>query len=229
MVQYLSPHFEILVSSRKPIRNAQGLDFSEATLDVALAQEIVIPSMPSQFLEDFFTTHKKLLNPEALIVDVCSVKVKPVEILEKVLPKSCQILATHPLFGPTSAVHGLKNQKIMLYPARIPNERFQKIKQFLSGSLELQVIETTPEEHDRVLAYAQGLSHYIGRAMQLMDIPESDLTTKAYRDLLDMKRIQGSDSWELFESIMRENPYALEVNKKFKQTLKTLDEQIGIK
>lgn len=228
MIRSLSPYFEVLVSSRQKITDTHGLDFQQVEHATALSQEFIIPSMPSQFLEDFFTENRTHLNPDALVIDVCSVKVKPVEVLSRVLPQNVQLLATHPMFGPASAKDGLKAQKIMVYPVRVSRERYDKIKQFLSGTLGLKVIESTPEEHDHMMAYAQGLSHYIGRAMQEMDIPKSELTTKAYQDLLDMKHIQGGDSLELFESIMFENPYAVEVNKQFKRTLKELDRRLGI-
>ncbi len=229
MIRILQPYGDFVVNSRQEILKTQGLSFKPVDLATALSQNIIIPSMPAQFLEEFFTKNKQLVNPNALVVDVCSVKVKPTEVLLRVLPKTTQILATHPLFGPSSTLGGLSGQKIMLYPARIPKARYKRLKTFLVGELKLQVIEVSPKEHDQVMAYAQGLSHYIGRAMQLMDIPRSQLSTKAYNDLLDMKQVQGSDSWALFESIMFENPYALEINKKFKQTLHQLDRQLGIK
>ena len=228
MVRHLSPHFDVVVASRRKIASKNGLDFTEVDLQTALAQKLIIPSMPSQFLESFFEQNKKHINKDALVIDVCSVKVRPVEVLQRVLPQSVEILATHPMFGPASAKQGLKGQKIMIHPVRIPREKYGKVKKFLGDALELDVIEATPEEHDRMMAYAQGLSHYIGRILQEMDAPKGEMTTKAYEDLLDMKRIQGGDSLELFESIMFENPYALETNKKFKETMKILDEQIGI-
>ncbi len=76
------------------------------------------------------------------------------------------------------------------------------------------------------MAYVQGLSHYIARVMDAMDIPESELATLAYEDLIDMKHIQAKDTWDLFESIMHDNPYALEVNELFKKAQLKLDEQI---
>jgi len=229
MVRHLSPYFKVMVSSRRKIKDKKGLDFTEVNVATALKQPIIIPSMPSQFLEEFFIANFDFLNLKALVVDVCSVKTQPAEVLRRVLPESVQVLATHPLFGPTSAKDGLKGQRIMVYPVRLTDEAFTKIKQFLQKTLQLEIIETTPEKHDEMMAYAQGLSHYIGRAMQMMDIPDSKLSTKAYQDLIDMKRVQGNDSDALFDSILFENPYALEVNKKFKQTLKALDEDLGIK
>ncbi len=229
MIRYLNPYADIMVASRQKALKKHRLNFQHVSLKTVLSQQIIIPSMPAQFLEEFFVKNRQLLNPKALVIDVCSVKVKPVEVLQKALPKTVQILATHPLFGPASTQNGLAGQKIMMYPVRLPKAKYQRIKYFVSERLKLEVIETTPEEHDQMMAYAQGLSHYIGRVMQLMEIPEGKLSTKAYNDLLDMKNIQGQDSMELFASIMFQNPYALEINKKFKSTLKELDHQLGIK
>jgi len=228
IIRYLSPYADIVVSSRQADISKDGLEFEVVDIKTALTQGVIIPSMPAQSLEEFFAANKDLVNPEALIIDVCSVKVKPVETLLKVLPQTCEILATHPLFGPTSAAKGLTGLKIMLSPTRIKDEKYQEIKQFLSDELKLKIIECTPEEHDHAMAYAQGLSHYIARLMQVMNIPDSELTTNAYDDLKDMERIQGSDSWELFQSIMFENPYALKVNQEFKQAIKDLDVKLGI-
>ncbi len=228
LIKYLSPYADIVVTSRQKQINKQGLKFKVVDLETALAQPIIIPSMPAQNLEKFFTDNKKLINPNALVVDVCSVKVKPVQVLSKVLPTSVRILASHPLFGPASAKNGLKDLKIMLYPVRLSDDTYSLIKNFCKTKLKLNVIECTPKQHDEMMAYAQGLSHYIGRLMQIMEIPTNHLSTNAYDDLLDMKRIQGGDSWELFESIMFENPYALKVNAEFKQAIKDLDVKLGI-
>lgn len=59
-----------------------------------------------------------------------------------------------------------------------------------------------------------------------MDIPDSELATMAYKDLLDMKNIQAKDTWDLFESIMHDNPYALEVNELFKKAQCKLDSEL---
>lgn len=228
MIKHLGPHFTILVSSRKKLTIKSGLDFKQVDLKIALAQSIIVPSIPAQNLEEFFTANKKLVNPEALVIDVCSVKVNPVKVLRRVLPPGVQILATHPMFGPSSASNGIVGQPMMIYPVRLDSERYKRIKLFLNDTLKLHVIECTPEEHDKAMAYAQGLSHYIGRMMQIMEIPESELSTSAYQSLLAMKKVQGKDSWELFRSIMFENPYALDINQKFKQAMRELDAKLGI-
>lgn len=228
MTEYLAPYADIVVSSRSRDTGDAGFGAKFAPLADVLAQPIIIPSIPAQFFEEFFTQNAHLVNPDALVVDVCSVKMKPLAVLERLLPKSCQILGTHPMFGPASVAKngGIQGLKCVVSSVRIPEERLARAQAFIQDTLQLRVINKTPEEHDREMAYVQGLSHYIGRVMDGMAIPESEISTLAYDDLLDMKKIQGGDSWDLFKSIIEENPYAKEVNREFKKACETLDKKI---
>lgn len=225
MLEHLSPYADIVVSSRSKESGEAGHGASFAPISEVLARPIIIPSIPSQYFEDFFTSHRDQVNPEALVTDVCSVKVKPLAVLEAVLPSTCGIIGTHPLFGPASiaANGGITGLRCVVSNVRSSDNQYETLKNLISETLGLQVLERTPEEHDREMAYVQGLSHYIARVMDAMDIPESELSTLAYDDLLDMKKVQAQDSWDLFESIMHENPFAQEVNQQFKAAQVKLD------
>lgn len=230
MLEHLAPFADIVVSSRTHEEGEAGFGARFAPVNEVLARPIIIPSIPSQFFESFFSEHQTAVNPQAIVIDVCSVKVKPLEVLERLLPKSCQLIGTHPLFGPGSVEknEGLSGLRCVVSRVRAEDETYETLVSFLTSELGLKVLEKTAEEHDQTMAYVQGLSHYIGRVMGIMDIPETELSTFAYDDLMDMKKIQGQDSWELFESIMEENPYALEINQKFKQATRELDQELGI-
>lgn len=228
MAEQLAPYADIIISSRSKNEGDAGFGARFAPLDEVLQRAIIIPSIPSQFFEEFFTQNAGGINPNAVVVDVCSVKVKPLEVLEKLLPPTCQIIGTHPMFGPASIRknNGIEGLKCVVCPVRVESGLFDELKALLSESLGLQVIDRTPEQHDREMAYVQGLSHYVGRIMDAISIPDTELATLAYEDLLDMKRVQGGDSWELFRSIMTDNPYAYEVHQKFKDAAIQLDNRI---
>ncbi len=229
IIEYLAPYADIIVSSRSKSEGDAGFGARFAPLEDVLAQQILIPSIPSQFFEDFFTDHKRLINPEAIVIDVCSVKVKPLEVLKRLLPETCSIIGTHPMFGPASIAKngGINDLRCVVAPVRVDADLLRKFEEFISETLQLKVIVRTPEEHDREMAYVQGLSHYIARVMDIMDIPKSELSALAYDDLFDMKNIQAKDSWDLFESIMHDNPYAKEVNDLYKKASEALDEKIA--
>lgn len=228
LIEHLSPYADITVHSRSHESGNAGFGAQFATLETVLACSVIIPSIPSQFFEDFFTTNAGLINPSAIVVDVCSVKVRPLEVLQRLLPETCQIIGTHPLLGPASVQKngGLRGLRMAVCDVRTNGDTYQKCIQFLSGTLGLKIIEKTPEQHDRDMAYVQGLSHYIGRVMDIMKIPDTELSTFAYDDLVEMKNIQGQDSWELFVSIMEENPHTHSVNADFKRAIKELDDKL---
>ncbi len=228
LLEYLAPYMDIVVSSRAHTEGDAGFGAQFAPLADVLACSIIIPAIPAQFFDSFFTNHAAMINPRALIIDVASVKVTPLQTLERLLPKSCSIIGTHPMFGPASIRKngGIEGLKCVVSPVRAHEEVVDKLDTFLGKTLGLRVICKTPEEHDRHMAYVQGLSHYIGRVMDEMDIPLSELSTLAYDDLLDMKQIQGSDSWDLFHSIMHENPFAGEVHAAFIEACRTLDRKL---
>ena len=228
MLEYLEPYADIIVSSRSNSSGDAGYGAEFASLKQVLARPIIIPSIPSQFFEEFFSTNADLVNPDALVIDVCSVKVKPLEILEKLLPKTCSIIGTHPMFGPASIKKngGIVGLKCVVSPVRASKEVVEKLELFISKSLNLKLLQFSPQDHDKEMAYVLSLSHYIARTMDIMDIPESELSTLAYDELLAMKKIQAKDTWDLFESIMHDNPYALEVNKLFKKAQRKLDSEL---
>ena len=231
LIEHLAPYAEIVVSSRSREDGDAGFGARFGSVEEVLARPIIIPSIPSQFIDSFFATNKHLVNPEALVVDVASVKVKPLEALVRQLPESCKIIGTHPMFGPASiAKNGgnLNGLKCALSPVRAAESTVNELESFLHERLGLYVIRKTPEQHDLEMAYVQGLSHFIGHVLNEMDIPNSELSTLAYEDLIDMKNVQGNDSWDLFCSIVDHNPYAKEIQDQFIASYQAVRKQLDI-
>lgn len=221
LIEHLSPHVEILVSSRSRSEGDAGHGARFAPVEEVLSQGLIIPSVPSQFMESFFAKNRDLINPQAIVIDVASVKIKPLEILKRRLPETCQIIGLHTMFGAASiAKNGgkLTGLKCSVTSVRMDPSVEQAITGFLRDTLGLNLIYKTAEEHDKEMAYVQVLTHLIGHVLDEMDIPESEISTMAYDDLLTMKNVQGKDSWDLFCSIMNDNPYSRDVQDRFMQS-----------
>jgi prephenate dehydrogenase len=92
--------------------------------------------------------------------------------------------------------------------------------------LKLNVIETTPEDHDRQLAYVQGLTHLLAKVVIALDLPEFQLTTKTYDLMAQMVAMVRYDSDELFKAIERENPFTVEAKKAFFAAARRLEEAL---
>jgi prephenate dehydrogenase len=182
-------------------------------------------SVPLQALEDTCKRFKKILTKRTVIIDVTSVQVKPVQILKKHF-KDREILSTHPIFGPQSGKNGVTGLPIVLSNISLDQKKYTIVKTFLAKKIGLLVIEKTPDEHDREIAYIQGLSHFIGRALKMMNISDYDIATKSYRQLIGLTELLKDDSFELYKTIQKGNPYTKKLRKQFIKTLEELEEKI---
>lgn len=198
----LSPHFRVLVYDPHliPAKNNMGQpNVRSATLhEVAQCDTIFIAVPINQFEIALKALVPYLFNLDAkvTIIDVCSVKIYPVNLMLEFLPLSADIIATHPLFGPDS-INNPESRKIMMSSIRGSKDIYLFWKQFFKQQ-ELIVIEMTPEQHDKLAAKSQSITHFIGRVLQDAQFETTGIDTKGFQNLLKLKEQTCHDSWELF-------------------------------
>mgnify|MGYP001497264357 CR=1 FL=1 len=225
--QFLTPYFDIKVyDTHLPKNVIETFDIKKYTLNEVTNVDVIILCVPVQFLEKTLLEIKGKIKKGTLVIDVSSVKMKPINLMLKHLPLDVDILGTHPLFGPQSGANGIKGLNMVICPVRLNNVKMRFITQFLQDELELNLLKRTGEVHDKQMAYVQALTHFIGRAINEMDIPDIEQKTPAYQFLLDIKKNLGKDSLDLFLTIERENPYSEEVIGSFMKELHKLKELI---
>jgi len=215
-VQNMAADYRVCVHTRS---TNKGEDIARAGgqlvgIEEACAQKIVILCVPISAMQATLKRIAPLLKPGTTVVDVCSVKVFPVQWMKKLLPASVEILATHPMFGPDSAAQSVSGYKIVLCPERINPERYQKIKQVLMDK-GLVLIETTADEHDRKIAVSLALTHFIGRTLAEFGAQPLDIDTEGYKRLLHILEVVNNDTWQLFQDMHCYNPYAIEKREAF--------------
>ena len=228
VVKNLSAKFEIFVYTRSKDKEA---DIAEAggrlvSLETACAQKVVVLCIPISAMQETLKQIAPLLKPDAIVVDVCSVKVYPVRWMRELLPKSVDILATHPMFGPDSAALSLAGHKIVLCPERIHPERYRKIKTWLEAK-SLILIETTPADHDKEIAVSLALTHFIGRTLSAFGATPLNIDTEGYKRLLHILEVTNNDTWQLFEDMHRYNPYAKENRQNFLQAMEKIHQNLN--
>ena len=222
IIPHLIPYFEITVFDKTDLSaKAKELGVQWGTLESTASKEIVALAVPVQFLEELLIDTKTFFKPKALVFDLSSVKIKPIELMLKHLPDYVDIIGTHPLFGPQSGKDGIEGLNIVVCPVR--TKKNHSLIRFFAKELKLNVLERTPIVHDKQMAYVQALTHFVGRAVNAMDIPDVEQKTPAYQYLLYIKRNLGQDSLDLFLTIEKENPYAKEVRDQFIEELKVLN------
>lgn len=212
--KHLKDHFDVLVAdaAEDAPKAARALGVTFGSVEDAAARQIVMVAVPVRVMRAVFAQIAPLLRPDALVIDVGSVKMLPAQWMRDILPPTVDLVATHPLFGPQSARDGLENLRLVVCPIR--GDRAEKVAQF-GRDLGLTVTVTTPEAHDQEMAYVQALTHLIGRSLVNLNIPDEQLKTPSYQHLLELCGLIGSDTFELFAAIQTLNPYANTVAEAF--------------
>ncbi|XP_010554695.1 PREDICTED: arogenate dehydrogenase 1, chloroplastic-like [Tarenaya hassleriana] len=161
----------------------------------------------------------KSIRRPVLFADVLSVKEHPKDVLLQVVPEDCDILCTHPMFGPRSGKDGWKGLAFMYDKVRLRDEA--TCSKFLNvfRTEGCKMLEMTSEEHDRLAAKSQFLAHTIGRTLSEMGIKSTCIDTKSFETLLQLEESSGQDSEDLYKGLLTYNRFA-------KQELKNLVDAI---
>jgi len=94
------------------------------------------------------------MSEESLLMDLTSLKEEPVKAM--LASSVSEVIGCHPLFGPR--IHSIAGKNIVLCPARGDQWLLWLRDIFVRhGAV---VTETTPENHDRMMAIVQGLNHF---------------------------------------------------------------------
>jgi len=214
LTEILSSDFDLLVYDTNPqaCDKSQLVEFT--TLEEVLACETIFYAVPiAQFEEvlkshiPFFEAHKD----SKVLIDVLSVKVFPKEVFTKHLPTHVTALLTHPMFGPDSVQEqGLAGQPIVLDQFTVSDEQYAIWKKYFEDK-QLTVREMSADEHDCLAANSQGITHFIGRVLDKIDMAPTAIDTLGAKKLLEIKNQTCNDTWELFSGLQNKNPYTIDM------------------
>ena len=224
---YLAKDFDVFVHTRADKAAEIGQTGARAaSIEVVCKQDIVIPCVPISIFKDFLKDIAPLIKPNALIIDVCSVKEYPIRWMKEILPDTVSILATHPMFGPDSASDSLEGRKICLCKVKIAEKQYRKIRKYLS-SKGLVVIEATAREHDEQIATSLALTHLIGRTLSESGATQLDIDTEGYKRLLHILEVVERDTWQLFTDMHHYNSYARKKRVEFMEVMQDISSRLA--
>ena len=213
--RYLAEDCTVLVcSGSQPAAAIEAVGASKATLEEVCDQPYVILCVPISAMQPTLEKIAPMLAHDVVVVDVCSVKTYPLDWMQQRLPDHVAILGTHPMFGPDSAADSLQDRKIVLCNVTTPEVIYRKIRLYLRGR-GLDVIESSPEEHDRQIAISLSLTHFIGRSLAEFGADHLRIDTEGYRRLTYTLEVVEHDTWQLFQDMHRFNPFARQSREDF--------------
>lgn len=194
----------------------------QVSLDEAAQAPIIFLTVAISAMPDALRTIAPHLRPGTLVVDTCSVKVWPVRQMVELLPDSCEIIASHPMFGPDSARESAATLPMITWPVRVGNDRYRSLLETLI-ELGMQIHEMSPDDHDREAAMTQGVTHLVGRVLSAMTLSESTIATLGYRRLLQVMGQTCNDPETLFRDLQRYNPYTRDMRHRFAEALRATE------
>lgn len=227
MLKHVTPHFRtrIFDKHRDLTTLASTYNLELASMEQIAACDIIVLATPVRQFEDVAKALAPHLRDGQMVIEVGSVKALPAEIMKKTLPPFVDIVGLHPLFGPQSGKNGIAGLNITVCNVR--GDRGACVEQFLSSQLKLRTIVSTPDQHDKELAYVQGLTHLIGKVFVSLDLQNFSQSTKAYDLLLQMVEMVRYDSDELFRTIEKDNPFAATAKAEFFTAVNELEKRLG--
>lgn len=196
------------------------LDTELTPVEAAGAADVVMVSVPITVTEQVIREIGPHIRPEALLMDVTSVKHGPMAaMLESTRHNRASVVGTHPMFGP--GVHSLQGQRVVICPGR-GREWEAWVRQMFTAR-GLVIAEATPEQHDRAMAAVQVLTHYqtevLGLALSRLGVPLDEalrFTSPAYRMELYVAARHFAQSPELYGPIEMTNPLGNEATTAFR-------------
>ncbi len=227
LAKILKVYFDISIYEidQNRVSQAKKLGYKIITKNELANFKTVFFCVPISTLDNVVNDLSPLLSQDTLVMDTCSVKVYPVEIMRKHLPDTVSIIATHPLFGPDSISNGLEQLTVTTYPVRVEDETYQKWNDFWE-TLGLTVLIKSPDEHDKVTAFTLAMTHFIGRVMGELNLKPQDITTVGYDTLYKVMRQTNNDSWQLFNDMQRYNPYVKEMRQRLHKAINTIENKL---
>lgn len=129
--------------------------------------DVVILAQDPQGIVSFLEEHRSHFKPGSVIVDVCGVK-RAIVDGARCLPDDVDFIGCHPMAG--KEVSGIDNAEaglfrnthfIMTPPEGVGEEHVELVERMARFCQFRDVIRTTPERHDEMIAYTSQLMHII--------------------------------------------------------------------
>lgn len=181
--------------------------------------DLIIPAVPISKFEHVIKKLAPYLRENTTVMDVCSVKIYPVQIMRKYLPENIHKIASHPMFGPSAfklkgKVSGLP---VVIYNAGAGEKIYGEVKKYFND-IGLQVTEMEPEEHDILAARSQFFSQLVRASALAQGFHPTFIDTPGASGLFEAFNLMNI-SEQLLIDMLNYNIYAKEV---FDGTVKSL-------
>jgi prephenate dehydrogenase len=208
---------EVLVCGRKKEGSCR---------EIAEQCSLVMISVPIRETVAIIRKIAPLLSNDQVFCDLTSLKAGPVAAM---LESPASVIGLHPMFGPS--IPSLRGQTIIATPARISPEAAASFLAIFEGE-GAKITFSTPEEHDRIMAVVQGLTHFVTltvastmRRLGTTPAVTEPFMSPVYQIELGLVGRLLSQDPDLYGDILTENPFVPPV---LEACAESMDELAGL-
>jgi prephenate dehydrogenase len=183
--------------------------FEDDVIPLKNSDMVILCTYPGEVLE-FMKKNRDNFKPGVLITDTSGIKEKIVQGAREILKSDCEFIGGHPMSGKESM--GYKHSDGSIFQGTnyiiTPDEKSNKelvllLKEILFTIGFKKIIEMSPGEHDRIVAYTSQLPHILACIMMNSRSYElsRDLHGGSFRDVTRVADI----NCELWSELLHEN------------------------
>ena len=147
---------DIRYEEAKAVAQSTGARLVQNNIEAVKDAEIIVLSTPIDVTPNVLKEISFEIQSSSAIVEISSLKSQVFPDLEKLAARGVRTLSLHPLFGP--GVTKITGEKIALVPVSDPSAEF-KLAKTIFPKAELIVVDA--EEHDKAMALALSLPHFV--------------------------------------------------------------------
>jgi len=192
----------------------------QPTTNEVLEADVVIITVPIEVTEKVIKDIAPQLTEDQLVMDYTSIKEIP---CKQMLKSKASVIGLHPLFGPR--VKTLEGETMVVCPER-PGVWMPWLTEKLA-SAGVQVLKSTPKEHDQMMAFAQCQCHFsslvFADTLRRSGIDPEQLaafSTPIFRQLFATSTRILSQDPALYADIQLNNPYFTDILDQFEKSIK---------
>lgn len=208
--------------------DSQGTTFpgvQRVSLQHVIRADIVILAIPFKAYPLVLPELAAHIRPDTLLIDICSVKVYPKQLMQKHLPDHPNLLLTHPLFGPQSAASGLAGHTLIVTDSC--GSQAEKVLAHCSDTLKINIQRMDAASHDKVMGKIHVLTFFIARGLSDLQLDDMPFQTPSYSLITNLVAFDKSHTDELFKTIQEGNPFADDIRKEVIESFTALQEEIN--
>ena len=197
---------------------AKEIEVEPGTILDAASSDIVILAVPIEETVRVAAETASLMTTGSLLVDLSSVKTGISDRIAEKIPKGLEYVSLHPLFGPNN--DHLHHQTIIAVTYNAGQKWSTLARALQRAGAKVQRMSVA--QHDRTMAYVQGLHHFALISLGLgLDGMGGEPRTQSLRET-EGRIANLLDNWDTIVGIQQLNPFLPAIRQKFLEVATTL-------